>query len=407
MANGRVGLKRVVRETPIRVAGFRFGASACGIKPSRRADCAVVVADEPAAVGAVFTRNAFAAAPVRVGQERVADGRLQALVVNSGNANACTGARGLADARRSCRIMAEHVGIGHELVAPLSTGVIGQPLPMARLERGIARAVRDATPGGAWRFARAIRTTDAFSKVVHERVRVGARRATVLGIAKGAGMIAPDMATLLVFLFTDAALSPAQARWLAREVGRGSFNELSVDGDTSTNDSLYVLASGRAGNRVARSRDALDGLRRTAVGVGERLARMVALDGEGATKAVEIDVTGAASVAAARRVAETLSRSLLVKTAFHGADPNWGRIACAVGYSGVAFEPRKVSIAIDDVVVFRGGSGVAGARARARRRMMRDEFCVRVRLGSGPGRARMITSDLSPAYVRFNSAYTT
>ncbi len=401
-----MSVKRVVRETPIEVAGFRFGAAACGIKASRRADCGLIVADEPVTAAAVFTRNRFAAAPVVLGRERVRSGRLQALFINSGNANACTGRQGLVDARRTCRVVGGHLGLSPDLVAPSSTGVIGVPLPMARLERGAAAAVKNASSRGIWRFARAIRTTDAFSKLSAETVRIGGRSITVVGVAKGAGMIAPDMATLLVTILTDAAVTAAQARWLAREVAGGSFNELSVDGDSSTNDSLYVLASGHAGNAIARDRGSLEALRRAAVGVGDSLARMVALDGEGATKAVSIEVSGAASTSAARQVAETVSRSLLVKTAFHGADPNWGRIACAVGYSGVAFEPTAVSISIDDVTVFRRGAGLSGVAARARRRMKREEFSVRIKIGSGPGRARMITSDLSPAYVRFNSAYT-
>ncbi len=400
-------MRRRMRQEPIEVPGFRFGAAACGIKPSRRPDCGLVVADDPVPVGAVFTRNRFAAAPVVLGRERVAQGRLQVLFVNSGNANACTGPRGLADARRTTRLVGARLGVPASAVAPLSTGVIGVPLPMKKLERGIQAASGDASSGGLWRFARAIRTTDAFPKVAFERVQVGGATITVAGVAKGAGMIAPDMATLLVFLFTDATLSPAQARWLARCVAGGSFNELSVDGDTSTNDSLYVLASGRSGGPLRRGSADLDRLRVASVGVGERLARLVALDGEGATKAVSIEVSGAATRAAARRVVEVVSRSLLVKTALHGADPNWGRIACAVGYSGESFEPRRVTIAIGDVVVFRRGCGVAGARAAARRRMLRDEFSIRIELGDGPGTARMITSDLSPAYVRFNSAYTT
>lgn len=400
-------MKRKVEETPIEVAGFRFGASACGIKPSRRSDCGIIVAEAPAAAAAVFTRNRFAAAPVVVGRERVAGGRLQAVVVNSGNANACTGRRGVADANETRRLAGAELGVPRDLVVPLSTGVIGVPLPMGRLARGIRAAAHDATGGGLWRFARAIQTTDAFSKVSVETLRFGGREVTVAGIAKGAGMIAPDMATLLVFVLTDAALSPAHARQLARAVAGGSFNELSVDGDTSTNDSLYVLASGAAGNALPRGASALAPLVRSAERVGDQLARMVAIDGEGATKAVSIEVRGATSTTAARRVAETVSRSLLVKTAFHGADPNWGRIACATGYSGVAFEPSDVSIWIDDVQVFRRGAGVRGAAARARRRMMREEFRVRIKLGSGAGKARMITSDLSPAYVRFNSAYTT
>lgn len=400
-------MKRKIKQEPVEVRGFRFGATACGIKPSRRSDCGVIVAEEPAVAAAVFTRNRFAAAPVIVGRKRVAAGRLQALVVNSGNANACTGRQGISDAERACRVAAGELGIASDLIAPLSTGVIGAPLPMPRLERGIRAALGSATSGGLWKFARAIRTTDAFSKVASARVRLGRDEVTIAGIAKGAGMIAPDMATLLVFVLTDARLSPAQARTIARAVAGGSFNELSVDGDTSTNDSLYVLASGAAGNAIPRGAKALGRLRRAAVDVGDALSRMVAIDGEGATKAVSITVEGASSDATARRVVETIGRSLLVKTAFHGADPNWGRIACAAGYSGVKFDPDRVSIAIDDVVVFARGAGIRGVQGQARRRMLREEFSVRVELGGGKGTARMITSDLSPAYVRFNSAYTT
>ena len=396
-----------VIEHPVEVAGFRFGWASAGIKPSRRPDCGLIVADRPAAAGAVFTTNRFAAAPVEVGRERVGKGRLQALFVNSGNANACTGAVGIRDAARTSRMVAAELGIAPDLVAPLSTGVIGVSLPMGRIERGVRESVRSARAGGIWKFARAIRTTDAFSKVAAQSIRLGGETVTVAGVAKGAGMISPDMATLLVFVLTDARLSSAGARWLAREVAAGSFNQLTVDGDTSTNDSLYVLASGRRGPALGRSGQDLSRLRDAAVAIGERLARWVALDGEGATRAVRIEVTGAATVADARRVADAVGGSTLVKAALHGSDPNWGRIACAVGYSGARFEPGRVTIAVEDVVVFRRGVGVAGARTKARRRMAAEEFSIRIGLGAGRGVARVITSDLSPAYVRFNSAYTT
>ena len=303
--------------------------------------------------------------------------------------------------------MATELGISADLVAPLSTGVIGVPLPMGRIERGIRESVRSARPGRIWKFARAIRTTDAFSKVASQRIRIGGETVTIAGVAKGAGMIAPDMATLLVFVLTDARLSPDRARWMAREVAAGSFNQLTVDGDTSTNDSLYVLASGRKGPALGRAGRDLSKLRDAAVSVGERLARWVALDGEGATRAVRVEVTGAATVADARRVADAVGGSTLVKAALHGSDPNWGRIACAVGYSGARFDPARVTIAIEDVVVFRRGVGVPGARTKARRRMAAEEFRLHIALGAGRGSARVITSDLSPAYVRFNSAYTT
>jgi glutamate N-acetyltransferase/amino-acid N-acetyltransferase len=395
-------------ESEILVPGFRFGGVACGIKKSGAPDCGVLVADRPAAAAAVFTRNLFCAAPVVVGRERVARGRLQALVVNSGNANACTGAQGLADARAACAAAARALGIAEELVAVSSTGIIGVPLPMAKLRSGIERAVAEARPDGLWSFARAIMTTDAFPKVASTTVTVQRRRINVAAIGKGAGMIAPNMATLLVYVVTDAAVDRRTAQWLARQVAARPFNELSVDGDTSTNDSLFLLASGAAGNAVVRGDGAA---RRTLAGaVGEvagEVARLVAYDGEGATRVVTIEVRGARDDGDAARVANAVGRSQLVKTAFFGVDPNWGRIACAVGYAAVKLEPRQVSIRIGDVEVFRHGGGVDGAQEPARTVMAQPEFTVSISIGKGRGRARLLTTDLSKDYVDLNSAYST
>jgi glutamate N-acetyltransferase/amino-acid N-acetyltransferase len=401
-------VKLDVVEREIVVPGFRFGGVACGIKKSGAPDCAVIVADRPASAGAAFTRNRFAAAPVLVARERVRGGRLQALIVNSGNANACTGRGGRSDAQRMCALAARELGVDPRLVAPASTGIIGVPLPMAKLEDGIARALADAREDGLLRFARGIMTTDAFPKVASETVTVGRRKVTVAGIGKGAGMIAPDMATLLVFLVTDAAVDRRSAAWLAREAGARPFNELTVDGDTSTNDSLFVLASGAAGNAPVAG----DGAARRALGgavgaVAREIARLVAADGEGGTRVVTIHVRGAASDDAATRIARTVGRSQLVKTAFFGVDPNWGRIACAVGYSGVAVEPEKVSIRIGDVQVFRAGRGLTAATEAARAVMARPEFEVRIDVGRGRGAARLVTTDLSHDYVELNSAYST
>ena len=401
-------MKKDVEERAIAVPGFRFGAAACGIKASGLADVGVVACDRPATAAAAFTRNLFRAAPVVVARERLRSGRLQAIAVNSGNANACTGRRGLADARRTCDVAARALAVAPALVAPASTGIIGVPLPMAELENGIAVAVASAEQGGLWRFARAIMTSDAFPKVASETVAIGRRRVTLAGIAKGAGMIAPDMATLLVFFLTDAALRRREAAAIARAVCSESFNELSVDGDTSTNDSLFLLAGGAAENDPpAAGSAAFRALERAACRIGTELARQVAMDGEGATKVVAIEVTGAPSASAARRVARTVGGSTLVKTAFFGSDPNWGRIACAIGYAGVSVDPDRVAIRIGDAVVFRRGTGVAEGREAARAAMADGEFTVRIDLASGSGRARFLTSDLSHDYVEFNSAYTT
>ena len=401
-------MKRDVVEREILVPGFRFGGVVAGVKKSGLPDCGIVVADRPAAAGAVFTRNTFCAAPVTVGRERVKDGKLQAVIVNSGNANACTGKQGLADARGMCATAAKALGIAPTLVAPSSTGMIGVELPMDRLGPGIERAVADATPDGLWRFARAIMTTDAFPKVATAKARVGGKTVTVAGIGKGAGMISPNMATLLVYVVTDAAVDRRSAAWLAREVAARPFNELTVDGDSSTNDTLFLLASGAAGNTTITGDGAARKALARAVGeVAGEIARLVALDGEGATKAVQILVRGAASDRDAERIVRAVGSSQLVKTAFFGCDPNWGRIACAVGYSGVTVDPAKVSIRIGDVEVFRRGAGVAPAREKARAVMADPEFDVTIVVGRGKGTARLLSSDLSKDYVDLNSAYST
>lgn len=401
-------MKKKVDERGVRVPGFRFGAASCGIKKSGLADLALAMADRPATVGAAFTRNSFRAAPVDVASERVRRGRLQALVVNSGNANACTGRRGLADARRSCAIAARSLGIDEKLVAPASTGIIGVPLPMGALSAGVDVAATSLDADGLGRFARAIMTSDAYPKIAHTKLSLGRRRVTVAAVAKGAGMICPDMATLLVFFFTDAVLGVREARSLARRICDRSLNALSVDGDTSTNDSLFLLASGDAGNSApAPASSALRSLEKAVDDLGWQIARLVAADGEGSTKLVTIEVSGAPSVEAARRVARTVGNSSLVKTAFFGSDPNWGRIACAVGYSGVPVEPERVSIRIGDAFVFRRGEGVGAGCEKARIAMKRPEFAVRIDLGRGAAQARYVTGDLSTDYVRFNSAYST
>ena len=401
-------MKKKVDERGVRVPGFRFGAASCGIKKSGLADLALAMADRPATVGAAFTRNSFRAAPVDVASERVRRGRLQAIVVNSGNANACTGRRGLADARRSCAIAARSLGIDEKLVAPASTGIIGVPLPMGAVSAGVDVAATSLDADGLGRFARAIMTSDAYPKIAHTKLSLGRRRVTVAAVAKGAGMICPDMATLLVFFFTDAVLGVREARSLARRICDRSLNALSVDGDTSTNDSLFLLASGDAGNSApAPASSALRSLEKAVDDLGWQIARLVAADGEGSTKLVTIEVSGAPSVEAARRVARTVGNSSLVKTAFFGSDPHWGRIACAVGYSGVPVEPERVSIRIGDAFVFRRGEGVGAGREKARIAMKRPEFAVRIDLGRGAAQARYVTGDLSTDYVRFNSAYST
>jgi glutamate N-acetyltransferase/amino-acid N-acetyltransferase len=398
-----------IRERPLAVGGFRFAGVACGIKPSGRRDLALIHSETPATVAGLFTRNLVRAAPVVLAEQHVRDGRAQTVLINSGNANACTGAAGARVATAACRQTAIALGVPATSVIPCSTGKIGVPLPPVSMVRGVAHAVRKLSPDGLWRAARAMMTTDAFPKVASRTLRVGGRPVTIAGLAKGAGMIAPDLATLLVCVCTDARVPAAALRaWLGEAVA-GSFNAITVDGDTSTNDTVLVLANGAAGNR-ALTRTSPAGRRFGAAlaAVLRELADYVVADGEGATRRVRIVVRGATSDRAARQVARSIAGSLLVKTALYGGDPNWGRIVCAAGYAGVPVALERMTVRIGDVVVLRRGAPVAGVEPKAAKVMRARAFTVALDLGArGRGQAAITTSDLSPAYVRFNSAYST
>ncbi len=402
-------MKLPIRETPIRVPGFRFAGVACGIKAGRKLDLALVCSETPAAVAGMFTRNRVKAAPVVIAARHVRRGRAQVVLINSGNANACTGAAGARVAIAACRQTGIALGVSPYDVIPCSTGKIGVPLPAVPMVRGISAAVRALDAGALWQAAHAMRTTDAFPKVATRRLRVGGRSLTIAGLAKGAGMIAPDVATLLVCVITDARIAAPALRAFLRPAVATSFNAITVDGDMSTNDTVLVLANGAAGNAPLTPTSA-DGRRFAAAltGVMESLADMVVADGEGATKRVRIEARGAATPAAARRVARSIAGSQLVKTALYGGDPNWGRIVCAAGYAGVPLRPERLGVRIGGVEVLRRGEPAAPhVVRRAAAAMRRDAFTVTVDLGAGAGTATITTSDLTPAYVRFNSAYST
>jgi glutamate N-acetyltransferase/amino-acid N-acetyltransferase len=396
--------------------GFRFGGTSCGLKRSGAPDLALIVADATVSAAAAFTTNRVKAAPVLVSMEHIAlsCGRMRAIVVNSGNANCCTGQAGLAAARNTARALAGRLGCRPEQVFVCSTGVIGVPLAVEKILAGLPALLPDlgTGPEAFARLARGILTTDTRSKVASESVRVAGRTVRIAGCTKGAGMIAPQLqmphATTLAFVLTDAAISPALLRKALATVSGSTFNSITVDGDTSTNDTLVIFASGASGARVASARGTdfsafVRGLER----VCRSLAMQIVADGEGAKHLIEIEVRGAPDDRAAARVARTIADSPLVKTALAGADPNWGRILAAAGRAGVAFDPQKTAIVLAGVPVFRWGRPIPFDEKSTHERMSAPRYSMRVDLHSGRGRARMWTCELSEGYVRINADYRT
>jgi glutamate N-acetyltransferase/amino-acid N-acetyltransferase len=356
----------------------------------------------------VLTTNRAAAAPVVLTRERLAGGRASAVVVNSGNANACTGREGRETARLATRLVAQGLGVPEARVLASSTGRIGMQIPRDVFLPGVERAVAALSPKGFADAAQAICTTDAFPKTAVRRLRLGGREVTIAAMGKGAGMIAPELATLLVYVCTDAALDRRVAQRALADAADGSFNAISVDGDMSTNDTLLLLASGAAGNATVRpgTRDAARFGAALTDALAE-IAKLCVLDGEGATKCIEVVVRGAASDDDARAMARAIATSTLCKCAFAGGDPNWGRFVCAAGSAGRALDADRVDVVIDGVVVARRGRPDPKALPRARTRMARREFPIVLDLHLGRGTGRMWSSDLTVDYVHFNAAYTT
>jgi glutamate N-acetyltransferase/amino-acid N-acetyltransferase len=393
-------------------AGFQSSGVAAGIKPSGNPDVAVIVSNRPASAAAVFTRNKVCAAPVQVSREHLAAGSSRAVAVNAGNANACTGVQGLADARRMAAFTAELISTANQPVRPeevlvASTGVIGRKMPMERLESGLRDAVAALQPNGGDATARAIMTTDTRPKQAAVRVQVGDRSFHIGGVCKGSGMIAPNMATMLAFITTDAGVPPATLTAALRSVAGATFNCVTVDGDTSTNDTLMVLANGASGVEALPGSAAHRGFVAGLEQVCTHLAKELARDGEGATKLVEIRVRGARSTAQARQAARSIANSPLVKTALFGNDPNWGRILCAAGYSGAELDPNAVALSLCGFELVRAGEPVEYDAAAASKAMQAPEISMEVDLAVGKARAAIWTCDLSYDYVRINAEYTT
>ena len=385
--------------------GFRSAAVAAGIKKKKGTDLGLIFSEVPANAAAVFTRNRVQAAPVLVDRQHLQSGKCQALIVNSGNANCCTGEQGMRDAFSMCRFAAEALHISEELVCAASTGVIGQPMPIGKVQAAmpeLAKALRDE---GLDDFARAIMTTDLVPKIVSVQGQIKNRSFRMTGAAKGSGMIRPDMATMLCFVCTDIDVPCAKLRDALRIAADLSFNRITVDGDTSTNDMVLVMANGLSGAKVETAED-MQIFQSLLNEVLLGLARMVVKDGEGATKLVEIAVKGAASDADARKVADTIAHSNLVKTALFGEDANWGRILAAAGRSGVAIDPDKTDIFFNEVQMAKNGMTCGdAAEAEATKVLKTTEYVITVNLNAGTGKASVLTCDFSIDYVKINADY--
>lgn len=405
-----------VTDTPLRhpvpslPRGYRLGAVHAGIKRNAsREDVTLVVSDRPAAAAGVYTTNLVYAAPVALDRSRTPGRGLRGVVINSGNANACTGSRGLDDARRMAEVAGRELGVAGEAMLVMSTGIIGEFLPMATVEQGIAAAaaVLGDDEQAAVTAARGMMTTDTRPKIAGARFSADGTACTVFGMAKGAAMIGPKLATMLGVVITDAALEPEDAQRLLAAAAEETFNCVSVDGHMSTNDTVLFLANGAAGGGPLQGAG-LEACGRTLHAVCESLAREMADDGEGATHVMRIEVTGAAGRDAARQIARTIADSPLVKTAVHGADPNWGRIVSAAGYSGVAFDPARLVLRLNGTLLFQAGAPVPFDAATVSASIQGNrETLIELAVGDGPGRIRFHSSDLTADYVRLNADYHT
>ncbi len=390
---------------PILPKGFRASGVCVGIKTMEKKELGLLHSDVPAAVAGMFTTNRVQAAPVLLDRRRVRSGRCRSVIVNSGNANCCTGERGLLDAESMARCAASALGIPDNQVLVASTGVIGEPLPIQKIEAAVPELVGSLRPEGLISFAESILTTDTVPKVVSRQGMSGGRSYTITGIAKGAGMIHPDMATLLCFVCTDAAAEVKDLKKALAAAVEGSWNRITIDGDTSTNDTVLLMANGESGAFLSNA-SSLKAFGRALDEVLLILAKAVVKDGEGATKLVEIVVEGAPSRNAARKIAETVATSSLIKTALFGEDANWGRILAAVGRAGPPVKPENIDVFFDDILLVKGGVGCGKAsEAEAARVLQKPEFSLKIQLKAGSSSASLLTCDLSIDYVKINAHY--
>jgi glutamate N-acetyltransferase/amino-acid N-acetyltransferase len=392
------------------VPGVRLGITEAGVRKAHRKDVTVILLDEGSSVAGVFTRNRFCAAPVQVCREHLSAGNgIRAMVINTGNANAGTGAQGLADARATCDAMASLLALKPAQILPFSTGVIMEPLPVERIVAGLPAALADAQADHWGLAAEGIMTTDTLPKAFSQRLVIAGVPVTITGISKGAGMIRPNMATMLGFMATDANIAPELLQALTTELADGSFNRITIDGDTSTNDSFVVIATHQAAHAQITSLASAEGqaLKAAMLQVARQLAHAIVRDGEGATKFITLQIEGGKTAAECRQVAYAIAHSPLVKTAFFASDPNLGRILAAVGYAGIEdLDQTRIDLYLDDVLVaVQGGRNPSYQEADGQRVMQQSEIVVRVVLGRGAASDTVWTCDLSHEYVSINADY--
>ncbi len=396
-----------MRPRDFKVQGFLFSGISAGIKKDGKRDLGLIYSEVPAQVGGLFTTNAVKAAPVQLDMERIKKGLCQAIIVNSGNANACTGRPGLRDAKKISLSVAKKLGIDERLVFPSSTGVIGSPLPMKKIEKGIPELIENLSSEGWMKTVEAMMTTDTFPKIEMATCRVKGKRVKLCGMVKGAGMIRPDLATMLSFLVTDACIKAPLLQRMLEKAAKDSYNRITIDGETSTNDTVLLLANGKTGHPFLKHMDRDAEVFQTMLSrVCERLAESVVKDGEGATKAIKILIRGARNKGDAKQAAYAVAHSPLVKTAFFGEDANWGRILCALGYSGARIDPNRIDLFFNEAPIVRNGMGVGSKlEEKAGQIIKKKSFRVIVDLHQGKSEFSVLTTDLSLDYVKINASY--
>jgi len=387
--------------------GFLFSVAEAAIKKPGRKDIALIVSEAEANVAGTFTTNAVKAAPVRLCMRNVKSGRGRAIIVNSGNANACTGTQGLKDAGEIASHISQHLGVKSSLSYVCSTGVIGTPLPMTRINPALDILIENVGNYSFIDVAKAIMTTDTFPKTTSQEVKIGKKAGVISGICKGAGMIQPNMATMLCFIITDIAVERKTLQSLLKDSVRRSFNLITIDGDMSTNDTVLLMANGMLGNKPITANSRYTNAFKSALDkVTCELARLVVKDGEGATKLIEVSVKGAANKAQAEKAAFAIANSNLVKTAIYGNDANWGRIMCALGYSGIPFREDKTDIFFNGTQVVRGG--ISNNKDKEATGVLKSkEIKITIDLHSGKSSASVLTCDLTEDYIRINAEYRT